>query len=425
MAEAPRVLIVTDVPPACERLSGIVTALGFIPIVETRFEHVKDALRLNDPRTALLQWRTGNLAALLIGRLMTSWSLPVLCLENADDPRAMLRARRTDAYDVLREDIPDADLRKALQEAVQEGERLRSGGRPRLGHYEMGEILGRGGIGTVYAARDLVHQRDVALKILHAEHAGNMEYVARFTREAKASLLLDHPNLMKVHEAGRARGHVFIAMERVQGQTLDRILRDNGPLDPPRALRMARQLAEGLGHAHEKGFIHRDIKPANVVVDELERVKLLDFGLIKSTSDEITPITQVDEFIGTLQYASPEHLRGERLDPRSDLFSLGVVLYEMLTGLRPHCGANSSVVAMAVASGTPPLPLEEVDPSLPPALGRFVRTLIDPLPALRPASSREMIRAIDDLLEQERREVGDPGEEKKNHGSTETGRRTL
>ncbi len=394
----PRVLVYTDVPAAAERLLGVAELAGLPAGVETRAEKTSDALRDHDPRAALLWWRGGNLSALLVGRLMNFWPLPVVAVEPPEDGKALMRALRADAWDVAWESQSDAELADVLKRAAAEGERLRAGGRARLGPYELGEVLGRGGNGTVYAGRHLEKGLDVALKVLHPDYITAPEYIARFTREAQGAMRLDHPNLMKVHEAGRARHRVYLAMERVDGRTLDTVLRDEGRLDPVRALTISRRLAEGLQHAHGMGLVHRDLKPGNIVLGNGDSVKILDFGLLKPAESESVRITQDDEFIGTLQYAAPEQLRGERVDGRCDLYSLGVVLYEMLAGARPHPGTDSQRVAIEVASGKPPVPLVKANPSLGPELAKLVHRMLSPVVVLRPHDAAEAIRLINERI---------------------------
>ena len=202
MSQPPSVLIVTDDPKAAARFQELTEKAGFTPSLETQFEGVTDAVRRIAPRAALLLWRGGRLSALLVGRLMNLWPLPVLAFEDAEDLHGILRARRADAYDVLAVTAGDEEVIARLKEAVLEGVRLRDGGKPRIGRYEIAEMLGRGGGGSVFAARDLENGRDIAIKILHPDHAYNADYVARFTREATSAARLDHPNLMKVFDAG-------------------------------------------------------------------------------------------------------------------------------------------------------------------------------------------------------------------------------
>src|SRR5262245_29274269 len=219
-----------------------------------------------------------------------------------------------------------------------------------LGSYKILSPLGAGGMGEVYRARDSRLDRFVALKVLPAEVATDAERMQRFVREAKAASALNHPNVAHIYEIGEAESVSFIAMEYVEGQTL--AAKVNGhPLEIHEIVEIASQIADALDEAHSKGITHRDIKPANVMLTSRGQVKVLDFGLAKITRDQARPATsdistmtktEPGVVMGTMPYMSPEQALGREVDHRSDLFSLGVVLYEMATGRLPFTGANSS-----------------------------------------------------------------------------------
>ena len=220
-----------------------------------------------------------------------------------------------------------------------------------LAHYRITAAIGAGGMGEVYRATDTKLGRDVALKVLPAEMASSPERLERFRREAKALAALDHPGIVTVHSVEEADGVHFLTMQLVEGQPLDRLIPESG-LPVERILEIATGLAEALTAAHAKGIVHRDLKPANVMVTAEGRVKVLDFGLARMSS-EVTEGTGGSELptdmhtregvvLGTVPYMSPEQVSGRPLDHRTDIFSLGVMLYEMATGQRPFGGLARS-----------------------------------------------------------------------------------
>ncbi|HEY4641217.1 MAG TPA: serine/threonine-protein kinase, partial [Thermoanaerobaculia bacterium] len=218
----------------------------------------------------------------------------------------------------------------------------------RFGSCEIASLLGAGGMGEVYRARDTRLGRDVAVKVLPPDFVSDPERLARFEQEARAAGAINHPNLLTVHELGKNDGQVYIVSELLEGETLRDVLAA-GPLPVRRAVDYARQLAEGLAAAHEKGIVHRDLKPENIFVMSSGRVKILDFGLAKLTSvsgrvDSNLPTAQVETnpgtVMGTAGYMSPEQVRGQNIDHRSDIFSFGAVLYEMLSGRRAFRGES-------------------------------------------------------------------------------------
>ncbi|MBW2277021.1 MAG: serine/threonine protein kinase [Deltaproteobacteria bacterium] len=226
-----------------------------------------------------------------------------------------------------------------------------------LGHYEILRKVGSGGMGDVYAARDTKLDREVALKILPPEVATDVERRKRFEREAKAAAKLSHPGIVTLHSVEEQGGEVFITMELVEGQPLAE-LTAKGPLDLDQMLDLARQIADAVATAHEHGITHRDLKPQNVVVTPDGVAKVLDFGLAKFTEEKADPatthmatasVTTGDgRILGTPAYMSPEQAEGKPVDHRTDVFSLGVVFYEMATGRRPFEGDS----AMSMCSRT-------------------------------------------------------------------------
>ena len=246
----------------------------------------------------------------------------------------------------------------------------------RLGNFEIVELIGRGGMGEVYRARDTRLKRDVAIKVLPAGLARDPDRIARFEREARAAGGLNHPNIVAVYEFGRDDDTYWIATELVAGESLVKAI-ERGPLGVPRALEIAGQIADGLAAAHAAGIVHRDLKPANIMVTRDGRAKILDFGLAlrRRTSQDSTTLDLTGEgtVLGTAGYMSPEQVRGEVVDHRSDLFSFGVILFEMLGGKRAFAGGSSVEVMHAILKEDPP----ELPASVPPALERIVRRCLE------------------------------------------------
>jgi streptogramin lyase len=222
--------------------------------------------------------------------------------------------------------------------------------------FRLEQLLGRGGMGAVYRAEDVRLGRKVALKLLIPELAENERFRERFLRESQTAASLDHPHIVPIYAAGEADGQLYLAMRYVEGSDLRQLIAREAPLAPERVLRIAEQVGDALDAAHERGLIHRDVKPANVLVDERSgRVHcyLTDFGLTKQTSS-ISGLTGTGELVGTVEYVSPEQIRGEPVDGRSDLYSLGCVLYECLTGERPFARESEVATLWAHVHDAPP-----------------------------------------------------------------------
>ena len=259
-----------------------------------------------------------------------------------------------------------------------------------ISHYTILSKLGEGGMGVVYRAHDTKLQRTVALKFLSARVMGSQECKARFLHEARSAAGLSHPNLCAVYEIDDMEDCTFIAMEHVEGQTLkDRIA--SGPLEPHEAVAITLQVAEGLQEAHEKGIIHRDIKPANVMITPRGQAKIMDFGVAKS--GRLADLTREGATLGTVAYMSPEQARGEEVDHRTDLWSLGVVLFEMLTGLVPFRGDYEPAVVYAILHNEPP-DLTKLRADVPGAIRKIVRKALAKSPEERYPGAREMAAAL-------------------------------
>ena len=267
----------------------------------------------------------------------------------------------------------------------------------RLSHFEIEAEIGAGGMGVVYRAKDLRLRRTVALKVLPPHLLADPSQQERFLREARAASALNHPNIVTVYEVDTSDGVDFIAMEYLEGKSLDQLI-GAGSLDPARALRYARQIAEGLAAAHGRGITHRDVKPRNILVTLGDTVKILDFGLANviapqdPDSEALTQskITGPGHVLGTVAYMSPEQARGQKLDARSDIFSFGIVFYEMLAGQGPFRGQSAAEVLSAILRDKPP-PLRTARPDLPGGIERIVDKALEKDPDYRYQDMREVL----------------------------------
>jgi serine/threonine-protein kinase len=277
-------------------------------------------------------------------------------------------------------------------------EKARSMAGRMLGHYQVRSLLGTGGMGEIYLAQDLRLGRPVALKLLPAHFTGDADRMRRFVQEAKAASALSHPNVAHIYEIGEAEGVHFIAMEYVQGQTLDARIKDRPP-DSAEIVDIAIQVVDALEEAHATGIIHRDIKPANLMITPRGQVKVLDFGLAKRTGrgrealagDASAPAkTEPGVLMGTVEYMSPEQALGQEVDHRTDIFSLGAVLYEMAAGRRPFAGRTTGETLDRIIHAEPEA-VAQVNAHVPTELARIIHKCLEKDRERRYASARELL----------------------------------
>lgn len=268
----------------------------------------------------------------------------------------------------------------------------------KIGDYEVVDILGTGGMGQVYKVRNVITERFEAMKVLLPDLAADRELADRFLHEIKLLATLDHPNIASLRTAVRVENQLLMIMELVEGQTLARTI-ENSPLPVRKSVDYISQVLRALSYAHGKGIIHRDIKPANMMLTPAGVIKLMDFGIAKASADQ--RLTRTGTTMGSLAYMSPEQIRAEPLDARSDLYSLGASLYEIVTSRRPFQG-DSDYALMAAHLEKSPVPPIQVDASLPPALSEIIMRALAKDPAQRFESADAFRRALESVIDSPR-----------------------
>ncbi len=264
------------------------------------------------------------------------------------------------------------------------------------GRYELEELVGTGGMSSVYRAHDRLLERDVALKVLHEQFTADTDYVERFRREARSVAQLSHPNIVTVIDRGEQDDRQYIVFEYIAGENLKSLVEREGPLPEDEAVRLTLQIARALGFAHEHGLVHRDVKPQNVLLNGDGRAKVTDFGIARSL-DVKGGLTQTGTVMGTSDYIAPEQARGSRVDAQSDIYSLGVVLYELLTGEVPFPADNFVAVAMRHINEPPPS-VRERRPDVSPRLDAAIRRAMAKEPRDRFASMDELCAELSACL---------------------------
>jgi len=259
--------------------------------------------------------------------------------------------------------------------------------------YEAISRLGSGGMADVFLAEDHQLGRKVALKLLHRRFAEDPGFVERFRREAQAAAGLQHPNVVSVYDRGEFDGTYYIAMEYLPGRTLKQLIREEAPLDPVRAIDITVEILKAARFAHRRGVIHRDLKPHNVIIDENDTAKVTDFGIARAGASDMT---ETGSIMGTAQYLSPEQAQGHVVSAGSDLYSVGVVLYELLTGRVPFDAEAAVTIALKHVSEAP-TPPSVINPAVPPDLERVVLWTLDKDPARRPADADQLIAALEEV----------------------------
>ena len=264
--------------------------------------------------------------------------------------------------------------------------------------YQLQDPIGRGGMATIYRGRDMRMDRVVAIKVLREVYSTDPKFVTRFQREAKAASSLQHPNIVQVFDYGQTDGNYYIVMELVEGTDLRRYLRSRqGVLDIDRAVIIAHDVALGLGAAHRRGIVHRDVKPQNVLVGRDGSIKLTDFGIAsvyKDINDE--RLTTTGMTLGTVQYYAPEQAQGEIVSPAADVYALGIVMYEMLTGRPPFDGDTPVAVAMQHIQDQP-TPPSQLNPNIPLALEEIILRCLEKVPYMRFHNGSQLARALEAL----------------------------
>ncbi len=262
-----------------------------------------------------------------------------------------------------------------------------------LDHYRIDALAARSGMASIFRATDLENGRQVAIKIPHPEVESDPALFDRFRREEEIGVLMDHPGVMRVFPDGD-RSRVYMVMEWVEGRLLRKILQENRKLPTERVVRITLRILDALGYIHSRGVVHRDLKPENVMVDEQDNIKLIDFGIAGNAAARRITFAKFTPTMGTPDYISPEQVKGQRGDARSDLYALGVMFYEMLTGKVPFSGANPFLI-MNDRLLNNPVPPREVDPSISPQLQEIIYRALERDPRNRYANARDFARDLE------------------------------
>jgi len=329
----------------------------------------------------------------LLAEIRKESNVPVVMLTANDRSSLAVQALKLGAFDYLTKPVDE----KRLIETVRQALGSMSGPGVRIAQYEIDHELGRGGMGVVYAARDPRLDRTVALKVLLPEFAADPSYEMQFLGEARSAAKFSHPNIVTVYEAGRFRGRLFMAMEFVQGEALESYVRAGTVIAPSKVLDIAHQVTTAIEVMHASGMFHRDIKPANLMMTAGSTLKILDFGLVRrAAAVEAEAKDGEGDCSGTLAYTPPEMFLQGRADGRGDIYSLGVVLYELLTGKRAFAAKAMTDVMYQVVESRPSKPFSEIV-GVPPEMVDLVRRMMSLKPEDRPSTIAEVRTALQAL----------------------------
>jgi serine/threonine-protein kinase len=264
-----------------------------------------------------------------------------------------------------------------------------------IDHYRIESVTARSGMASIFRGTDLRTGQPVAIKVPHPEMESDPVFFDRFHREEEIGTHMDHPGVMKVM-GGEERSQVYMVMEWVEGRLLRQLLVEQGKLPPERAVRIAVRVCEALDYIHNHGVVHRDLKPENIMIDAEDRIKLIDFGIAGRAGSRRLTFAKLSQTMGTPEYISPEQVKGKRGDGRSDIYALGVMLYEMLTGKAPYTGANPFLI-MNDRLLNNPVPPREIDPAISPELQEVVYRALERDPKNRYSKAREFAWDLDHL----------------------------
>lgn len=270
----------------------------------------------------------------------------------------------------------------------------------KIDRYEIRAKLGQGAMAMVYKAYDPRIGRELAIKLLRKERIVDQEYRSRFQREAKAVGNLSHPNIVTVYDVGEFDSRPYIVMELLEGTPLDEVMKASPKFTLHQALPLAMQLAAALDYAHSRGIVHRDIKPSNIILSSNNEIKITDFGIAHFDSGDATQQTRMGDVLGTPQYMSPEQVLGQKIDGRSDLFSVGVILYQLLSGQKPFSGDTVATLMYQIAN-VEPQPIELLESSVPISLRNIIKKLLAKSPEKRFQTGKELAESLSNVLEDE------------------------
>jgi len=395
-----KVLIVDDDVEFGTLLIRIIESAGYE--AEQAINPLKAVPLIRDGEFALVlldQNMPGIDGLTLLSEIRKEVSIPVVMLTGSDRSALAVKAIRLGAFDYLTKPVDEQRLIDTIRQVIE------SGLAPvdRIAHYEIERELGRGGMGVVYAARDPRLDRTVALKVLLPEFASDPPYELNFLKEARAAAKFSHPNIVTVYEAGRFRGQLFMAMEFVKGDSLEQFVEAGQKLPLGKVFDFGAQIASALEAMHAAGMVHRDLKPSNLIVTGGTTVKILDFGLVRPAKIlDSEEKTEKGDASGTLSYMPPEVLHDGHTDGRGDIYALGVVLYELMTGIRAFHSESFSDLMYRIVEGRPTKPLSELT-DLPTEAVELLRAMMALRPENRLSSAGEVRGALMSL----RRIAGD------------------